>query len=96
MTNSKVRRIDWVSVMLYALLVGFGWLNIYAANFNPENPVFFDTGMEYFKQLVWIGLSVFFIGIILITDSKFYVEFSYIFYGFTLFLLILVLLLVKK
>jgi len=96
MANSQVKSIDWITVLLYALLVGFGWLNIYAANFNPENPVFFDTGMEYFKQLVWIGLSIFFIGIILITDSKFYVEFSYVFYGFTLFLLILVLLFGKE
>lgn len=96
MPNSQVKKIDWVVVLLYTLLVGFGWLNIYAANFNPESPVFFDTGMEYFKQLIWIGLSVFFIGIILITDSKFYVEFSYIFYGFTLFLLLMVLLFGKE
>ncbi|MCU4162568.1 rod shape-determining protein RodA [Carboxylicivirga caseinilyticus] len=96
MPNSQTKKIDWVVVLLYALLVGFGWLNIYAANFNPENPVFFDTKFEYFKQLMWIGFSLFFIGVILITDSKFYVEFSYIFYGITIFLLILVLLLGKE
>ncbi len=96
MASKQFKNIDWVTVLLYALLVGFGWISIYAANFNPENPVFFDTGKEYFKQLIWIGLSLFFIGVILITDSKFYVEFSYIFYGLTIFLLILVLLFGKE
>ncbi len=90
------RSIDWVTVGLYSLLVLFGWLNIYAANFNPENPVFFDTGKEYFKQLVWIGFSLLFVGMILITDSKFYVEFAYIFYGFTILLLVVVLLFGKE
>ncbi|MCU4176819.1 rod shape-determining protein RodA [Carboxylicivirga sp. N1Y90] len=95
-TNSYIKRVDWITIGLYALLVAFGWVSIYAANFNPENPVFFDTGKEYFKQLVWIGLSLFFIGIIFLTDSKFYVEFSYIFYGLTLFLLVAVLLFGKE
>lgn len=95
-SSSYNKRIDWVTVGLYAILVIFGWINIYAANFNPENPVFFDTGKEYFKQLVWIGLSLFFIGFILLTDSKFFVEFAYVFYGFTLLLLIAVLLFGKE
>ena len=90
------KRIDWITVGLYSLLIVFGWLNIYAANFNPENPVFFDTGKEYFKQLLWIGFSLLFIGMILITDSKFYVEFAYIFYGFTILLLVVVLLFGKE
>lgn len=95
-SSNYSKSIDWVTVGLYSLLVLFGWFNIYAANYNPENPVFFDTGKEYFKQLVWIGFSLVFVGMILITDSKFYVEFSYIFYGFTLFLLIVVLLFGKE
>ncbi|MBI9062973.1 MAG: rod shape-determining protein RodA [Marinilabiliaceae bacterium] len=95
-SSSYNKGIDWVTVGLYALLVIFGWINIYAANFNPENPVFFDTSKEYFKQLVWIGLSLFFVGIILLTDSKFFVEFAYVFYGFTLLLLIAVLLFGKE
>ena len=95
-SSSYNKGIDWVTVGLYAMLVIFGWISIYAANFNPENPVFFDTGKEYFKQLVWIGLSLFFIGIIFLTDSKFFVEFAYVFYGFTLLLLVAVLLFGKE
>ncbi len=94
--RSNAKNIDWITVGLYALLVLFGWFNIYAANYNSENPVFFDTSKEYFKQLVWIGLSLLFIGMILLTDSKFYVEFAYVFYGFTIFLLLAVLLFGKE
>ena len=95
-SSSYNKGIDWVTIGLYSMLVIFGWINIYAANYNPENPVFFDTGKEYFKQLVWIGLSLFFIGVIFLTDSKFFVEFAYVFYGFTLFLLVAVLLFGKE
>lgn len=94
--RSQNKSIDWITVGLYGLLVLFGWFNIYAANYNPENPIFFDTDKEYFKQLVWIGLSLLFVGMIILTDSKFYVEFAYIFYGFTIFLLLTVLLFGKE
>jgi len=94
--RSTTKSIDWITVGLYSLLILIGWFNIYAANYNPENPVFFDTSKEYFKQLVWIGFSLVFVGMILITDSKFYVEFAYIFYGFTILLLIIVLLFGKE
>lgn len=87
---STLKGIDWFTVVLYLILVGFGWLNIYAANTDPEVPVFFDMGKEYLKQLMWIGFSMVTIGIIFLTDSKFFVEFSYIFYAFTALLLILV------
>ncbi len=90
--SSYKKRADWVVITLYALLVVFGWLSIYAANFSPEHPVFFDTSKEYFKQLVWIILSLVFIGLILLTDSKFFVEFAYVFFGLTIFLLLAVLL----
>jgi len=29
--------IDWLTIILYLILVGFGWINIYAAGFNEEN-----------------------------------------------------------
>ena len=48
---------------------------------------FFDASKEYSKQLIWIGLSVMLIWAIFLTDSKFYVAFSYFLYGFSIFLL---------
>lgn len=85
-----VKSIDWFTVVLYFLLMGFGWLNIYAANTEPDSSFFFDTNKEYIKQLIWIGISIATIGVVLIVDSKFYIEFSYVFYAISIFLLIIV------
>jgi rod shape determining protein RodA len=89
--SQLAKRMDWVAVMLYLVLIVFGWVNLYAANFNPENPVFFDTGKEYFKQLIWIFCAFGLIWVISHTDSKFFVEIAYPLYGFTILLLIAVL-----
>ena len=90
--NAYRKGIDWITLLIYFILVLFGWLNIYAANFNPESPVFFSVEAEYFKQLIWIGVSLVFAIMIMQIDSKFYVEISYPFYGFSILLLMVVLL----
>ncbi len=96
MNNSYRVKVDWITISIYALLVAFGWLNIYAANYTPDTTVFLDFGREHMKQLIWIALSIVLIGIIFLVDSKFYVEFAYVFYAITLFLLITVLLFGKE
>lgn len=75
--NNNTQSLDWVSIVLYLLLVGFGWVNIYAANTEADSPVFWIANREYVKQLIWIGFSFMTIGILLLIDSKFYVEFAY-------------------
>lgn len=49
---------DWVSILLYVLLVGIGWLNIYSASFSEIQTAFFDFQQIHTKQLVWIALSL--------------------------------------
>ncbi|ASB48849.1 rod shape-determining protein RodA [Alkalitalea saponilacus] len=88
--NRTIKGVDWFTVLLYLFMVGFGWVNIYAVNTDPDTLVFFDYSKEYTKQIVWIGVSFVTIGVIMLTDSKFFVEFSYVFYAITTFLLILV------
>ena len=74
--------IDWTTVWLYAALVIFGWLNIYAAVFNPENPItIFSTSHNAGKQLLFISLTAILILVILFVDYKVYDSFAYIFYG---------------
>ncbi len=85
--NSYTAKADWITITIYAILVIFGWFNIYAANYSPENPVFFSTSQEYAKQLLWIGLSGLIIGFIFLIDSKFFVAFSFFLYIFSILLL---------
>jgi len=88
--SNPLKSIDWITVLLYLVLVTFGWLNIYAANADPQNQIFFAPEKEYIKQLLWMGVSFLTIGILMLIDSKFYVEFSYIFYIVTTLMLLTV------
>src|SRR5690554_3785004 len=71
---------DWVSILLYVLLVGIGWLNIYSASFSEIQTAFFDFQQIHTKQLVWIALSGLLIVFVLNIDAKFYERFSSIIY----------------
>ena len=94
--NSLWGNIDWVTVSLFLVLVILGWINIYAAVYNDEHQNIFDISQQYGKQLIWIGAALLLGFTILIIESNFYVLFSYIIYGFLVFLLILVLFVGKE
>ncbi|PWE01124.1 rod shape-determining protein RodA [Marinilabilia rubra] len=91
-TIRPYKNIDWFTVAIYSLLVVFGWLNIYAANFDPEATELLRSSSEPAKQLIWIGLSLIMIGALFLIDSKFFVEFAYIFFGISILLLLMALL----
>lgn len=91
LNNPYHKGIDWLMVVLYVALVGFGWLNLYAANYNPETKIAFTVEAEYFKQLVWIGVTALCIGVIMLVDSKLFVEISFIVFGVSVLLLFVVL-----
>lgn len=89
------KNLDWISVLIFIVCVVVGWLNIYAAIYNPENPLwigdagFFDTNAG--KQLIWIGTTVLLIIAILVIDYRFYETTAFFIYGFFLFMLVVVL-----
>jgi rod shape determining protein RodA len=88
--------IDWLTVVLYFILVMFGWMNIFAVNYNDQYKSIFDLSQRYGIQIVWIIAALILIFFIFIIDSKFYHFFSYILYGITIFLLMAVLVLGKE
>lgn len=83
--------IDWIIVLIYVVLVGFGLLNIYAAVFNEDHPSLLDFSQKYGKQLVWIGTAFFLAIIIMIIDAEFYAAFAFPIYIIAIVMLILVL-----
>ncbi len=89
--SSYRKGVDWLTILLYAFLVIFGWCNLYAANYNPEIGLNFSTEAQYFKQLIWVGISLGCIGVVMLSDSKMFVEFAWLIYGLSLLLLVLVL-----
>lgn len=79
--NKLFYGIDKTSILIYALLVLMGWLNIYAAVYNEDHQNIFDTTQKYGKQLIWISSAIFIAIFILIIDANFYTVFAYFFYG---------------
>lgn len=89
--RSPFFNVDWIVILIFLVLCIIGWFNIHAAVYNPEKPSIFNLDTNYGKQLIFI-ISAFILGlIILLLDSKFFNNFSPVFYGATLLLLILVL-----
>lgn len=72
--------VDWLTVIMYLLLVVMGWLSIYAAEYDGIRTRAFDMTSSHGKQMVWILVSLGFAFIALIIDSKFYTTFSHVIY----------------
>ena len=89
MSGRKVfKRIDWLTVLFYLLLVGIGWINIYSSTFSGNNFSVFDFSQLYGKQLIFIGLSLISILVILALEASFYDRFSSVLYIISMVLLL--------
>ena len=89
--NSNILvNIDWITILIYIVLVLFGWINIYAAVYSEDHQSILDTSQRYGKQLIWIGASLFLIVGIFIINHKFYSFIPFPIYLLTIFLLIFV------
>ncbi len=75
--QSITNNIDWISIIIYALLVILGWLNIYSSSLSSME----DT---YEKQLIFIVLTIPLIFVILSVDGKFYEKYATIIFGISL------------
>lgn len=74
------RTIDWLTIFLFLIMVGFGWVNIYSASLNEHAQGFFDLSQIYGKQALWITLSVGLIILVLAVEAKFYERFASVIY----------------
>ncbi len=81
-------RIDWISVILYLLLVFIGWINIYSTSLTETDSSIFDFSTLYGKQLFFFGIAVLGIILVLFVESSFFERFSSIFYMVSIVLLL--------
>ena len=90
--NLLIYKVDWIAAGVFLLLVIGGWLNIYAADFDPEtNHSIFSLAASSGRQLIWIFSSIVLIVLIMLLDYKLFPTLAYIIYGLMLFFLIAVL-----
>ncbi len=86
-------QLDWITVILYFVIVILGWLNIYAAIYDASLDLsIFDNSLNSSRQLYFIGGSVVLITLVLVMDFRFYETFAYFIYGGVVMILIFVLL----
>ena len=71
---------DWLTILLFLLLVFFGWVNIYSASLNEASQGFLDLTQAYGRQAMFIGLSLVLIVFILSIEAKFYERFASVIY----------------
>jgi len=83
--------IDVLTIVLYLILVFFGWVNIYASQYNDDTQFALDFTNRYGKQMYFIAISLFCGFLTLIIDWKFYYSLSYVLYGLVIIMLISVL-----
>jgi rod shape determining protein RodA len=74
--NNIFAGIDWLLIIIFIILVGFGWLNIFSASKTEENFELLSFSTNYGKQLIFICLTIPLIIIILFFNSNFYERFS--------------------
>ena len=70
--------VDRIAVLLYALLVFVGFMNIFSASYDADLP-FFAFQQEFMKQLMWMGVSLVAAVVILLLDSRLYHMYAYVF-----------------
>ncbi|GAB4404546.1 MAG: rod shape-determining protein RodA [Microscillaceae bacterium] len=79
--------LDGITLLIYLVLVAFGWMNIFAAVYDADQ-AWFAFSLNYTKQLLWIGTAGLIILLIIGFDYRTYETFAYLLYGAMLLLLI--------
>lgn len=82
------KTVDWLTIMLYVILVIAGWFSICGASYEYDSVSFFDISGRPGSQLMWMGLSVFLIFVILMLESDFFDVFANLIYIAVILLLI--------
>lgn len=88
--------LDWATILVFLVMIFFGWINIYAAVYNEEAAGILDTSQRYGKQFIWIIASLVIAFLVIVIDSRFYIFFSYLIYLAVIMLLLLVLVVGKE
>ncbi len=94
--NSIIGNIDWISVLIWVVLLIFGWMNIYSAGIMEAEQGALDFSQRFGKQIIWIIASLNLAFLLLVLDAKFYLHFSYVLYAGLILILLSVLLVGKE
>ena len=75
------KSIDWITVFIYLVLLGMGWMSVCGATYDFDQAGnFLDFSTRSGMQIIWIASSLLLGGIILSTDDRLFESLSYLIY----------------
>ncbi len=80
-----------MAIWLWAGIMLFGWMNIYAACYDESHAAIFDLSQQHGKQLLWMGIAVLLAVVIMFTEPRLFSNMAYLIYGLVILLLIVTL-----
>ena len=86
--NSVMQNVDQLALGLYLSLMIIGLFTVFAVSYDSDTSRFFNFSQTHGKQLIWMCISLVVGFSILTFDSGFFTKFAMIFYGITLFILV--------
>ncbi len=86
--STLFKSIDWITVLLYLVLVVLGAISIYAASYDFDKASMFDFAEFSGKQFLWIGLALVIGFSLLLIDRRIYEAYAYPIYAAMMLLLL--------
>ena len=85
---NKIFRIDWITIIIYFLLVSVGIINIFSSTYDTNGLSYISLDNLAFKQFIFFIFSLISGILILVAPSKFFQRFSSLIYLFSVILLL--------
>lgn len=82
------KSVDWITILLYVLMIVAGWFSICGASYEFDNIGLFDPSGRPGSQMLWMALSAGLVFVILMLERDFFDVFAYLIYGLVIVLLI--------
>ncbi|MEL6253088.1 MAG: rod shape-determining protein RodA [Bacteroidota bacterium] len=94
--NRKGFDLDWITIFLYMMLAIVGWSTVFAVSYFSYDDALPFLSTAHGKQLIFICVAMVVAVLILFLDLRFIEGISYLLYGLSIFLLLLVFLVGKR
>lgn len=79
--------IDWTTILLYVILIVWGWFSVCGASYNFSDTDLFAWETNSGKQIVWAGTSLVLATVLLLIEKRFYDTAAYVIYAMMMLLL---------
>jgi len=86
------KSIDWITLTVFFSLMIIGWLMLYAAVYDANEPyAYLDFSSTIGKQTIWLGLALLTFIVVYVIEWEFWNSFAFLIYAVGIVLLLLVL-----